>query len=139
MPEVQEQRAQVLAGLKAMGIDAYCISAATYEGVDAVLDGALRMLAEQPATSCACGASRSGADSPSRVDAGQSWSGTVRYSCCARLLAERIVRRVDLGDWQVQVQLWQEFRHRGIVRALEKAGARSGSVVRIGEYELEWK
>ena len=54
-------------------------------------------------------------------------------------LAERLVRRVDLGDWQVQIQLWQEFRRKGIVRAMEKAGARSGSVVRIGQHELEWK
>jgi hypothetical protein len=46
---------------------------------------------------------------------------------------------VDLEDWSVQAQLWGEFTRIGIVRALDRAGAKSGSVVRIGNWELEWK
>ena len=138
LPEVQGRREQVLADLKAMGIDAYCISAATHEGVDAVLDGALRMLAEQPVTPQT-------EERPvpvltpkprrNRPQVERDGDVFVLHS----QQAERLVRRVDLGDWQVQIQLWQEFKRKGIVRALEKAGARSGSVVRIGEHELEWK
>ena len=37
--------------------------------------------------------------------------------------AERIVRRVNMDDWLVQVQLWGELRRMGAVRALERAGA----------------
>ncbi len=138
LPEVQERRAQLLADLKAMGIDAYCISAATHEGVDAVLDGALRMLAEQPAAPQL-------EERPVPVLTPRPRRNRPRVERDGDVFvlhsqqAERLVRRVDLGDWQVQIQLWQEFRRKGIVRALEKAGARSGSVVRIGEHELEWK
>ena len=53
--------------------------------------------------------------------------------------AERIVRRVDLEDWSVQAQLWGELTKMGIVRALDRAGAKAGSLVRIGDWELEWK
>ena len=138
MLEVQERRAQLLASLKEMGIEAYCISAATYEGVDAVLDGALRMLAEQPASPAPVERPVP-ALTPKPRRRGPVVERDGEVFVLRAPLAERIVRRVDLGDWQVQVQLWQEFRRRGVVRALEKAGARSGSVVRIGEYELEWK
>ena len=53
--------------------------------------------------------------------------------------AERIVRRVNMDDWMVQVQLWAELRRIGAIRALERAGARTGATVRIGTWELEWK
>ena len=53
--------------------------------------------------------------------------------------AERIVRRVNMDDWMVQVQLWAELKRMGAVRVLERAGARSGATVRIGTWELEWK
>jgi Obg family GTPase CgtA-like protein len=36
-------------------------------------------------------------------------------------------------------QLWHEFRRMGVARALERAGARPGVVVRIGEVDLEWR
>ena len=56
LPEVQERKAQVLEDLRGIGVDAYCISAATHEGVDAVLDGALKMLSEQSVDAPAGGA-----------------------------------------------------------------------------------
>ena len=138
LPEVQERKAQVLADLRGIGVDAYCISAATHEGVDAVLDGALKMLSEQsvapqpveqpvPVLT----------PKPRRNRPFVERDGEVFVLRSPQ--AERLVRRVDLGDWQVQIQLWQEFRRKGVVRALEKAGARSGAVVRIGQHELEWK
>lgn len=53
--------------------------------------------------------------------------------------ALRIVSRVDLSDRRVQIQLWSELGRLGVVRALEKAGAGTGSKVRIGETELDWE
>ena len=53
--------------------------------------------------------------------------------------AERIVSRVDLSDRRVQIQLWSELDRLGVVRALEKAGAGTGSKVRFGETELDWE
>ena len=139
VPEVQERRAQILAALKEMGLEAYCISAATHEGVDAVLDGALRALAQPPSAGTPTAPEPVPVLTPTprrrRPLVERDGDVFVLYS----QPAERLVRRVDLGDWQVQLQLWQEFKRKGVVRALEKAGARSGSVVRIGEHELEWK
>ena len=53
--------------------------------------------------------------------------------------AERILRRVNMEDWLVQVQMWGELKRMGVARALQRAGARSGATVRIGDRELEWK
>ena len=138
LPEVQERKARALTDLRGIGVDAYCISAATHEGVDAVLDGALKMLSEQPVAP-------QPVEQPVPVLTPKPRRNRPFVERDGEVfvlrspLAERLVRRVDLGDWQVQIQLWQEFRRKGIVRAMEKAGARSGSVVRIGQHELEWK
>ena len=53
--------------------------------------------------------------------------------------AERILRRVNMEDWLVQVQMWGELKRMGVARALQRAGARSGATVRLGDRELEWK
>ena len=137
-PEAQEQAEKIESALREKGTRMLRMSAATREGVDAVLDAALAMLA---ATDTAPKAQE--APLPVLTPKPRRSRPTVERDGEVFVLhspvAERLVRRVDLGEWQVQVQLWQEFRRRGIVQALEKAGARSGSIVRIDQYELEWK
>ena len=136
--EAQVQAEEVVAGLTGKGRRVLTMSAATRDGVDAVLDAALEMLAvpdgpvKSPEVSVPVLTPK-----PRRSGPVVEKDGDVFVLRSPP--AERLVRRVDLGEWQVQVQLWQEFRRRGIVRALEKAGARSGSTVRIDQYELEWK
>ncbi len=137
-PEAQAQVAALEDALSERGVRMLRMSATTRDGVDAVLDAALVMLAETaavpepPAEAVPVLTPR-----PRRNRPVVERDGAVFV--LRSPVAERLVRRVDLGEWQVQVQLWQEFKRRGIVQALEKAGARSGSVVRIDKYELEWK
>ena len=52
---------------------------------------------------------------------------------------ERMVRVIDMDDWAVQAQLWNELKRKGIVTALKNAGAKQGNVIRIGEWDLEWR
>lgn len=137
-PEAQSQAGALEEALSERGLRMLRMSAATRDGVDAVLDAALVMLAETaaapepPAEAVPVLTPRPRRNRPVVERDGDVF--VLRSP-----VAERLVRRVDLGEWQVQVQLWQEFKRRGIVQALEKAGARSGSVVRIDKYELEWK
>lgn len=50
----------------------------------------------------------------------------------------RLAQGTDLRQWRARVQLWEELRRLGVVRALERAGAGPGARVRIGDKELEW-
>ena len=52
--------------------------------------------------------------------------------------AERLVSRIDLNDWHVRVQLWNEFERIGINRAMRQAGVKPGMTVKIGDTEVEW-
>ena len=52
---------------------------------------------------------------------------------------ERMVRVIDMDDWAVQAQLWNELKRKGIVTALKNAGAKQGNVILIGEWDLEWR
>lgn len=137
-PEAQVQADALEGALSDRGVRMLRMSAATRDGVDTILDAALVMLAETdaapepPAEAVPVLTPRPRRNRPVVERDGDVF--VLRSP-----VAERLVRRVDLGEWQVQVQLWQEFKRRGIVQALEKAGARSGSVVRIDKYELEWK
>ena len=137
-PEAQDRAGALEDALSDRGVRMLRMSAATRDGVDVVLDAALVMLAETAATpEPPAEAVPVLTPKPRRNRPVVERDGDVFV--LRSPVAERLVRRVDLGEWQVQVQLWQEFKRRGIVQALEKAGARSGSVVRIDKYELEWK
>ena len=138
VPEVQERRSEMEAALQESKISALFISAVTEEGVGDLLDKALEILASLPPIETARPPDvailkpRARGD---RVSVEKDQGVFVLKSS----RAERIVRRVDLEDWTVQAQLWGEFTQMGIVRALDRAGAMAGSVVRIGNWELEWK
>ena len=136
-PEVQASRSKIEAALGERGINVQLISAVTEEGVGDLLDKVLVMLASQPVTK---------ASQPKVIpvlrprtrDTKVSIEKSQEVFVVKSPRAERIVRRVDLEDWNIQAQLWGELQQMGIVRALERAGARAGSVVRIGDWELEW-
>ena len=136
--EVQEGRPEMEEVLRQSNIGVQFISAVTGEGVEALLDKAIEMLATLPPVEPSFPRSIPVLEPRARRE-----RVTVEESQGVFVVkssrAERIVRRVDLEDWSVQAQLWGEFIRMGLVRALERAGAKTGSVVRIGDWELEWK
>ena len=136
--QVQENRTEIEKALGENGIHAMFISAVTEEGVGDVLDKVVEMLATLPVET----------DTkvltipiliPRAEIARVSVDKREGVFVVRSARAERLVRRVDLDDWGVQAQLWGEFKRIGVARALEKAGAKSGATVRIGNTEMEWK
>ena len=53
-------------------------------------------------------------------------------------VAERVVAMADLTNAEAIAYVHERFRRMGVERALERAGARDGDVVRIGDVELEY-
>ena len=52
--------------------------------------------------------------------------------------AERIVSMADLTNAEAIAYVQHRFRRMGVERALAKAGAKEGDLVRIGDVELEY-
>ena len=139
VPEAEARRKEIEAALRAQGVRPSFISAAGEVGIGDLLLRAEQMLADNAAPAPAAVRQPAPVLTPQpiggRVSVGR--DGDVFVLRAER--AERIVRRVNMDDWMVQVQLWGELRRMGAVRALERAGARAGATVRIGDQEMEWK
>jgi GTP-binding protein len=52
--------------------------------------------------------------------------------------AERVVAMADLTNVEALAYVQERFRRMGVERALQRAGAREGDLVRIGSVELEY-
>jgi len=52
--------------------------------------------------------------------------------------AERVVAMADLTNAEALAYVHERFRKMGVERALARAGAHDGDIVRIGEIELEY-
>ena len=52
--------------------------------------------------------------------------------------AERVVAMADLTNLEALEYVHDRFRRMGVERALARAGAREGDIVRIGAVELEY-
>jgi GTP-binding protein len=52
--------------------------------------------------------------------------------------AERVVAMADMTNAEALAYVQDRFRRMGVERALTRAGAREGDVVRIGDVELEF-
>ncbi len=137
MPEVEARRDDIEASLRGHGLRPSFISAAGEVGIAELLLRVEQMLSEQvaPEPQRLLPPVLTPRHTGARVSVER--DGEVFVLHADR--AERIVRRVNMDDWMVQVQLWAELKRMGAVRALERAGARTGATVRIGSWELEWK
>ena len=51
---------------------------------------------------------------------------------------ERLTAMADIRDYRVVLQLWREMTRLGIARRLEEAGIEAGDTIRIGRAEMEW-
>lgn len=52
--------------------------------------------------------------------------------------AERVVAMADLTNTEALAYVQERFRRMGVERALQRAGAREGDIVRIGQVEMEY-
>ena len=122
------------------GIRPYVISAMTGYGVEELIEDAFKLLETLPPQGFLDGDTGSPVthDIVAREPGFSLEKNEGEYVIKSSSI-ERMVRVIDMADWAVQAQLWNELKRKGIVTALKNAGAKEGNVIRIGEWDLEWK
>lgn len=54
-------------------------------------------------------------------------------------IAEKVLRKVNINDYESLYYLHRKFNEYGIDLALKKAGVKTGDIVKIGKCELQWE
>jgi GTP-binding protein len=139
LPGVQEILPGIKRELAGAGIKAYDISAATGQGVAALMKETLKVLKEETA------AVKLAADRlPVKVFKPQPSGPRVKVSrvgdefVVAAPGLERIKGGAGVSPNELSWQLNYQFKRLGIDRALDKAGAKAGDKVRCGDLTWEW-
>ena len=52
---------------------------------------------------------------------------------------DKIMRRVNIGDYESLFYLHRKLDEIGLNKALKKQGIKEGDIVKIGDYEMEWE
>ena len=138
LPEARERLPALVDEFGSLGVEVSSVSAATGEGVDELMDAALRALAE--------------ARPPAPDDTDelpvlrpQPRRPSVRVSrddeefVVDAPAAVRIAQVLNEDDWHARAQFYAYLTRIGAIRALEAAGVAPGDTVRIGKLEWEWE
>ena len=142
IPEVVARCDAVRDQLMGDGAVVHCISAAGRQGLEALLDGVLEVLAQVPQITEA--APREGSDKPvpvlrpQAVDRRDVVRRQGRKYVVSLPAATRLAGMVDEDNWDARMQLYEQLRRLGVIAELEKAGIRPGQVFSVGKLELEW-
>ncbi len=139
LPEVRERLAGIKSELVGAGIKAYDISAATGQGVDALMKEALEVLKVEAAGEKVL------TDKMSiKVFKPQPREARVKVNRVGKEFVvsapglERIKGGPGVSPNELRWQLNYQFKRLGIDKALEKAGVKKGDKVRCGELTWEW-
>ncbi len=136
LTDVQERWPEIQKDLRARGVEAVAISAATGQGVRELLSAASRKLADAPP--------------PPKFDDipvyrpafdVNEFTITRDEDGAYRVNGKKIERAARMTYWEFEeaVERFQKILEvLGVRRGLEDAGIQAGDTVRIGEYELEW-
>lgn len=136
--ETRAQLGEVISALRRSGVTPMVMSAATGEGVQAVLDRVLQALEgaaqpEEPALTRPRPAQRRRPPRSGTVERDEEGDFVVRWPA-----AERLVALANVDDHRVIGQLLREFRRLGVTAALEAAGVEHGDIVLIGGWAFPW-
>jgi GTP-binding protein len=137
LSEVKDKMAATEADFKSVGISPQFISAITGEGVSALMSKVLELLAGFTAGEIGVD------EAPPKVFHPEPKGGAVKILCEDGIFIlqapglERIVAGSELKDPEVRRQLHRHLNRPSIRKALEKAGAKPGDIVRCGI--MEWK
>ena len=145
--EVRERRAELEEILQAESSDAGMraaapvsfISAATGEGVDALLGKVVELLDAHSAEPAPAAEEEPAVEVPRRrrKEPETVYTEDGVYVVVSDYL-ERLAARADTRDQRVILQLWREMTRRGLARQLTDAGIEAGDTIRIGQVEVEW-
>ena len=139
--EAQEElteRLQEVIGDK--GSSVYFISAATGEGVDALMGSIYGALSAMPKI----GVDEEPVPEPMRHrpqrSSGPETVSRDRYGVYVveSEMMERLTAMADTRDQRVLLQLWREMRKSGLANRLIDAGIEAGDTIRFGKVELTW-
>ncbi|MBI4491696.1 MAG: GTPase ObgE [Chloroflexi bacterium] len=137
LPAAQARWPELRATFQRRGVPAVPVSAATGEGLDALLAELSRILASLPPEQAA--------PPPSvkvyRLEPEQVGWTIEREDGAFRVRGrqvERAVAMTDLENAEALERLQRTLGRMGVFKALEEAGVEAGDTVRIGKAELEW-
>lgn len=139
LPEAQEKWPEVEAALKARGVDALPISAATTEHVQQVIQKAFEVMSQLPETS-----DKIREEVPVyEMEDGNEPIFTIEKQDEGVFVVsgKRIERAASMTYWdydEAVLRFQKILEVLGITDALKKAGVEPGDTVFIGDYELEW-
>jgi GTP-binding protein len=137
IPEVQERWQDLRAAFKKLGFEALAISAVTRDGVDALVLRTAALLAEQE---------REIEEEPDEVEVITIKPPADHFDIERRRATfhvtgetvERLTVMTEMDNDEAVHRLQTRLRKMGLFNALERAGARDGSKVRIGDFEFTW-
>ncbi len=137
VPQVQAVWPAVEEAVGARGLTAMSISAATGQGVKAVLRRAIQLLKELPREEVEVGEGIT-----FRLDEDQEAFTIDRQGDAWRIRGIKVERAVAMTDWQYDeaaMRLQRLLEAMGVLAAMEEAGVQDGDTVYVGDIELEWQ
>ncbi|MFA5366857.1 MAG: GTPase ObgE [Dehalococcoidia bacterium] len=134
--EVRDRIPALKKQLKRTGLPLHFISAATGEGVGALMAAACKMLEEFPAVSATEEEIKVLRPQPQREKVGVTRDGEVYVVAYQK--AEKLIERMDVSSREARAYIWSQMSSMGVVAALKKAGAEPGAMVRFGKIEMAW-
>jgi GTP-binding protein len=139
LPAARESWPELQRRLEAMGYEAMAVSAATREGIEALIYLAANLLREQARE-------RARHDGETAVEVIRVRPPADRFRIERKRrtfhvsgeTVERLAVMTDTESPEAMHRLEQRLRRMGVFSALERAGIRDGATVRIGDVELVW-
>lgn len=140
LPEVQERWPQLKRAFSDLDYEAVAVSAIIREGVDALIFRLAQFLAEEDRTA------RYEAQVHPEVETIVIKPPSSHFEVERKRKTfyvtgedvERLAVMTDTGSDEALYRLQRRLKQMGVITALERAGAREGSKVRIGTVELNW-
>ena len=139
IPEVKDRINEYSDAFAETGRPLFFVSAATGEGVDALMGKALETLKALPVPPVEPRVPVEVAATPRRRSDD---SFSIRRENGVYVLdvpsVERLVPMANLRDQRAMIQIWKLLQRIGVVEELEAQGVEEGDTVRLGGVDLEW-
>jgi len=136
IPEVRERITLIRKQLKHIGWPVHFISAATAEGVSTLMAAACNLLDSTTPDFTKDIEVKVYRPQPQREKVEVVREGEVFIVAFQK--AEKLIERMDVSNIEAQAYIWAQLTSMGVVRALKKAGAVPGDVIRFGKIDLRW-
>ena len=120
-----------------MGYKTFLISAATGEGINALLDQVVTILPETEKTPAFFTPEEIVVHTPKRTDEFKIYKENDVYYVTGDMM-QRILGTVNLNDYESSTYFQRVLKNKGVFAALEKAGIQEGDTVNICDYEFEY-